>query len=352
MDSMEKRELLVLKDILGTNKRDRRRDPGEAPGERYPGRQPDELAGVREDDPARERWPAGSRIGFRMAVIEGDIETERDAERIRARGIPAWQITTGGACHLEAKMIGKVLSEVPADLDFLFIENVGNLVCPASYDLGESPALRPPVLARRRRQAQEIPRGVPVLPGSGPDQVGPHPPPPLRRRSGPETKPWRSTRASAVFMVSALTGRGDGRAREPSSSPRARSSGPPMHELSVVAGLFEILEEKAREPAPPRRRRSPSGSAGCRASSPICSNRPSTPSRRERSPPAPRSRSKRPAPRPVPFLREEPRRRSRSLPAPPAAPRTSRSSKGSDIFLQKLEIETNARAKGANSTPA
>ena len=74
---------------------------------------------------------------YRMAVIEGDIETERDAERIRAKGVPAWQITTGGACHLEAKMIGKVLGEVPAEIDFLFIENVGNLVCPASYDLGE-----------------------------------------------------------------------------------------------------------------------------------------------------------------------------------------------------------------------
>ncbi|MBP1659300.1 MAG: hypB [Candidatus Aminicenantes bacterium] len=74
---------------------------------------------------------------YRMAVIEGDIETERDAERIRAKGVPAWQITTGGACHLEARMIGKVLGDVPADLDFLFIENVGNLVCPASYDLGE-----------------------------------------------------------------------------------------------------------------------------------------------------------------------------------------------------------------------
>lgn len=73
----------------------------------------------------------------RMAVIEGDIETERDAERVRAKGVPAWQITTGGACHLEAKMIGKVLPEVPTDIDFLFIENVGNLVCPASYDLGE-----------------------------------------------------------------------------------------------------------------------------------------------------------------------------------------------------------------------
>ncbi len=73
-----------------------------------------------------------------MAVIEGDIETERDAERIRAKGIQAWQIITGGACHLEAKMLGKLFSEIPADLDFLFIENVGNLVCPASYDLGEN----------------------------------------------------------------------------------------------------------------------------------------------------------------------------------------------------------------------
>ena len=73
----------------------------------------------------------------RMAVIEGDIETELDAERIRARGVPAWQITTGGACHLEARMIGKVLGAIPSAIDFLFIENVGNLVCPASYDLGE-----------------------------------------------------------------------------------------------------------------------------------------------------------------------------------------------------------------------
>jgi hydrogenase nickel incorporation protein HypB len=77
------------------------------------------------------------RDRYRMAVIEGDIETERDAERIRAKGVPARQITTGGACHLEARMIGKVLDEVPAEIDFLFIENVGNLVCPASYDLGE-----------------------------------------------------------------------------------------------------------------------------------------------------------------------------------------------------------------------
>ncbi|MCJ7586329.1 MAG: hydrogenase nickel incorporation protein HypB [Candidatus Aminicenantes bacterium] len=75
---------------------------------------------------------------FRMAVIEGDIETERDAERIRRKGVPARQITTGGACHLEAKMIGKVIPSIPGDVELLFIENVGNLVCPASFDLGES----------------------------------------------------------------------------------------------------------------------------------------------------------------------------------------------------------------------
>lgn len=75
---------------------------------------------------------------YKMAVIEGDIETERDAERIRNKGIPAWQITTGGACHLEAKMVGQLFNKIPNDLDFLFIENVGNLVCPAGYDLGEN----------------------------------------------------------------------------------------------------------------------------------------------------------------------------------------------------------------------
>jgi len=84
-----------------------------------------------------ERIAERTAGSLKMAVIEGDIETERDAERIRAKGVPAWQITTGGACHLEAKMIGRVLPSVPADTDILFIENVGNLVCPAGYDLGE-----------------------------------------------------------------------------------------------------------------------------------------------------------------------------------------------------------------------
>ena len=77
----------------------------------------------------------GGRL--RIAVIEGDLETENDAARIRARGVPAVQITTGTACHLDANMVHRALHDLDLGaLDILFIENVGNLVCPASYDLG------------------------------------------------------------------------------------------------------------------------------------------------------------------------------------------------------------------------
>lgn len=74
---------------------------------------------------------------FRFGVIEGDLETSRDADRIKAKGIPAYQIQTGSACHLDAFMVHKGLHDMPlTDLDVCFIENVGNLVCPASYDVG------------------------------------------------------------------------------------------------------------------------------------------------------------------------------------------------------------------------
>ena len=133
---MEKKEILVLEELLGSNKkiaaeiRKKLEEKGiltinflSSPGS--------------GKTTLLERIAEKLKPDYRMAVIEGDIETERDAERIRAKGIPAWQIITGGACHLEAKMVGKIFPEIPADLDFLFIENVGNLVCPASYDLGE-----------------------------------------------------------------------------------------------------------------------------------------------------------------------------------------------------------------------
>lgn len=74
---------------------------------------------------------------FTFGVIEGDLETSRDADRLNAKGIRAVQIQTGSACHLDAFMVHKGLHDLPiADLDVCFIENVGNLVCPASYDVG------------------------------------------------------------------------------------------------------------------------------------------------------------------------------------------------------------------------
>ncbi len=74
----------------------------------------------------------------RVAVLTGDIQTENDATRLRRFGFPVKQITTGGTCHLDARMIEHHLADWPLEsIDILFIENVGNLVCPSSYDLGE-----------------------------------------------------------------------------------------------------------------------------------------------------------------------------------------------------------------------
>ncbi|RUM42771.1 MAG: hydrogenase accessory protein HypB [Desulfurobacterium sp.] len=79
---------------------------------------------------------------FKIGVLEGDIETERDAERVRAKGAYAVQLTTGGACHLEAPLVHKGFHALEKQMnggapDILFIENVGNLVCPSSFYLGE-----------------------------------------------------------------------------------------------------------------------------------------------------------------------------------------------------------------------
>ena len=74
---------------------------------------------------------------LKIAVIEGDLETENDANRIRQLNVPAIQIATGSACHLDAHMVHDALHQLDLDaLDIVFIENVGNLVCPASFDLG------------------------------------------------------------------------------------------------------------------------------------------------------------------------------------------------------------------------
>ena len=76
---------------------------------------------------------------IKIGVIEGDIQTEIDAERIRATKAPAIQINTDGACHLSAAQVSSALEKLPfSDLDLIFIENVGNLVCPSAFELGET----------------------------------------------------------------------------------------------------------------------------------------------------------------------------------------------------------------------
>jgi len=86
-----------------------------------------------------ERTLAAFDPGKRVAVLTGDIQTDADARRLQRYGFPVRQITTAGACHLDARMVTKALEGWDlAQLDLLFIENVGNLVCPTSYDLGEA----------------------------------------------------------------------------------------------------------------------------------------------------------------------------------------------------------------------
>ena len=124
--------------ILSVNDRDRRAQPRALRRGRGLRRQPDGLAGVGED-----RGPRGDRAALagrgRIGAIAGDLETERDADRLRAVGVPAAAITTGSACHLDAEMVHESLHHFPwRELDYLFVENVGNLVCPAIYDLGQA----------------------------------------------------------------------------------------------------------------------------------------------------------------------------------------------------------------------
>jgi hydrogenase nickel incorporation protein HypB len=79
------------------------------------------------------------REAYRVAALVGDLATDNDARRLARSAVPVRQITTGTVCHLEAEMVRTALADwSPEELDFLFIENVGNLVCPASYDLGEA----------------------------------------------------------------------------------------------------------------------------------------------------------------------------------------------------------------------
>ncbi|MBY6053925.1 hydrogenase nickel incorporation protein HypB [Cytobacillus firmus] len=85
-----------------------------------------------------ERTVKALAAEFKIAVIEGDLATERDADRLRALGVNTVQINTVGGCHLDARMIAKTLPQFQfEEIDILFIENIGNLVCPSGYDLGQ-----------------------------------------------------------------------------------------------------------------------------------------------------------------------------------------------------------------------
>ena len=85
-----------------------------------------------------ERTAHFTKDKFKLGVIEGDVQTNLDAERVDAYGVPVVQIITNGSCHLEAPLVRNAYDQFDKkDFDVLFIENVGNLVCPAAYDLGE-----------------------------------------------------------------------------------------------------------------------------------------------------------------------------------------------------------------------
>ncbi|HEX13647.1 MAG: hydrogenase accessory protein HypB [Desulfurella sp.] len=83
-----------------------------------------------------ERIVEALKPEYKIAAIDGDLDTQRDAQRIAALGIEAVQINTSGTCHLDSSMVQKALNDISLDLDLLIIENVGNLVCPASFYLG------------------------------------------------------------------------------------------------------------------------------------------------------------------------------------------------------------------------
>ena len=97
---------------------------------------------------------------YRFAVIEGDIQSSEDADRIAKQGVPVVQINTGGACHLDARMVHDRLGEFDLDnTDVLLIENVGNLVCPAEFDLGEHDK----VTVLSTTEGDDKPRKYPVM---------------------------------------------------------------------------------------------------------------------------------------------------------------------------------------------
>jgi len=146
----------------------------------------------------------------RIGVIEGDIQTDLDAQRIRATGVPAVQINTQGGCHLSAAQVGGALRQLPLDgLDLVFIENVGNLVCPGAFELGEhgkivvlsvaegddKPAKYPAIFAKARAM---LINKIDMLPSGTVDFD----------MAKAQHEARRLNRGMAIFPISAKTGEG------------------------------------------------------------------------------------------------------------------------------------------------
>jgi len=100
---------------------------------------------------------------YRLAVIEGDQQTTNDADRIEATGVRAFQVNTGNGCHLEATDVDRGMNALGYDLDLVIIENVGNLVCPAEYDLGEDAK----VIVLSTTEGEDKPIKYPVMMRAG-----------------------------------------------------------------------------------------------------------------------------------------------------------------------------------------
>jgi len=155
-----------------------------------------------------ERTIEGLDGSFRLGVIEGDPHTSIDAERMSAAGVPVVEINTGGGCHLEASMIQRALDQLPAEeIDALVIENVGNLICPTGWDLGEDLKVVVVSLPEGDDKPLKYPMGFLAADAAVINKIDlePHSP---ARLSVMRENALRVNRDLDVFEVSCLTGDG------------------------------------------------------------------------------------------------------------------------------------------------
>jgi hydrogenase nickel incorporation protein HypB len=148
------------------------------------------------------------RLAGRAAVIEGDLATDRDKQRIERAGMRAWQINTVGACHLDAAMVRDALQQFPLDgVDLLFIENVGNLVCPASFEIGEDVKVAVVAITEGEDKPAKYPKAMKVASALAVTKVDllPHVPCDIARM---EADVQDLVPGMPVFRTSATTGDG------------------------------------------------------------------------------------------------------------------------------------------------